>query len=289
MDGLPYPPDLVAGMTGCGFRTDLVDLESRLKAARYATIAQSDVLREAWAWVDEAIASDAAALAAVSDRGADYGWISGSSIVVGLRRERAACEEAIRRTGGDGTQRAILVVVRDPLAERQAAAHAVLIRRARRWGPNNPEAVVGAYLSFARRAVPAPPELVASALRTLLYAWCTGRRFRSGAVHCRLGCGLADGDDQTHYVCCPVFLAWLARALPRVSLPATRPTSSLLRAMGVRGAFGLEHALANGVLLATVDALRHNPSVAPMATLTSRFKEYMLRHAQCREVHRGAT
>lgn len=40
-----------------------------------------------------------------------------------------------------------------------------------------------------------------------------------GAVHCRLGCGRTDSDDQSHCVNCPVFVAWLARALPRVNLP----------------------------------------------------------------------
>lgn len=285
---MSYPPALLEGMSGCGFRTDLIDLESRLKAARFATIAQSGALREAWSWVDEAIAGDAAALAAVGNRGADYGWISHSSITTGLRRERRSCEELLRNSGGDGTQRTFLAAVRAPLATRQETAHRLLRKRALRWDAAAPEAVVGAYLAFARRASPPPQEVVASALRTLLYAWCTGRRFKSGSTQCRLGCGHAQGDDQTHYVVCPVFVGWLARALPRVQLPAEGTTSALIRAMGVQGPLGLEFALANAVLLAAVDALRHSPGIVPVSALTARFKEYVLRHAQCRAITRGA-
>lgn len=84
------------------------------------------------------------ALAAVGNRGADDGWISHSSITTGLRREGLSCDDVLRRSCSDGTQRSFLAA-----SDRTA-----------------PEAVVGAYLAFAIRVFPPPQEIVASALHT---------------------------------------------------------------------------------------------------------------------------
>lgn len=70
-------------------------------------------------------------------------------------------------------------------------------------------------------------------------------------------------------------------------MPAAGQTSAVLRAMSVQGAIGMEYALANATLLAAVDALRHSPQHNPVATLSARFKELLLRHAQLRQVERG--
>lgn len=154
---MSYPPAVLEGMSGLGFRTDLVDLESRLWAARYATIAQSDTLRATWRWIDASIASDEAVLAAVGDRGADFGWRAGNSIVVALRREHADCEAALLAGGGVGTQRAFLQQLRRTPAERHGDTQATLLRRARRWNAACPEAVVGAYLISSPIVLPPRP------------------------------------------------------------------------------------------------------------------------------------
>lgn len=80
-------PDRGGRAMGGGFRIDMVDAESRLRAAICSTISQSDVLRSAWARVDDAIDGGDAALVAKRDRGVDYVWCARGSLVVGLRRE----------------------------------------------------------------------------------------------------------------------------------------------------------------------------------------------------------
>lgn len=49
----------------------------------------------------------------------------------------------------------------------------------------------------------------------------------------------------------------------------------------------MEHVLANPVLLATVDALWHNPRRDPVSTVSACFKELLLRHSHFRAVARG--
>lgn len=68
----------------------------------------------------------------------------------------------------------------------------VLRRRAPRWSDDS-EAIVQSILSFARTHP--PPELLTSALRTLLYAWCTAARFARPVGEC-LFCAAAGGDSQ---------------------------------------------------------------------------------------------
>lgn len=137
------PPDQLFPMSACGSRTDKVEIESRLHAARNSTIATSPVLREAWSLIGTSTTSDGAALVAIGDGGAKYGWRVQDSIIGGLRRELRPSEAALVRAGGDASQRLPCQVLRSPRASCHEAAHMVVLHRTGRWGADTPDAIGG--------------------------------------------------------------------------------------------------------------------------------------------------
>lgn len=118
----------------------------------------------------------------------------------------------------------------------------VLIRRARRWNHAVPEAVVGAWLSWARLSPPL--ELLVSAAYAAMYAWCTASRFGLRPVPCRYGCGEEAGDRQTHYLACPVARTFALRYLPLLTT-ADEPHAHdcILRKVSVRGLRAMQAAV----------------------------------------------
>lgn len=90
------------------------------------------------------------------------------------------------------------------LLQRQGGGRAtvilsVLTARARRWSLR-PNEIVEAVLRFSRKDP--PPELITSALRALLYAWCTSARFAQEVKPCYF-CKEADKTASS--------TTWLAR------------------------------------------------------------------------------
>lgn len=153
---------------------------------------------------------------ALGDRGAKYG----------RSRERQECEAALMKSSGDGSQRALLVVVRIPLAETRGCEGS----------------------SAAPRLALGPPH--AGSNRGFVSRVCVARPVFS----LQLG-GECVACASESMVCRPAVQERLHSLSPRLCRGRRRRAGALLSVPGLRS-------LGSPVLVGSVDAVRHNPKVA---------------------------
>eukprot|EP00959_Pyramimonas_sp_CCMP1952_P354982 7435933-Pyramimonas_sp.AAC.1 len=58
-----------------------------------------------------------------------------------------------------------------------------------------------------------PTFIVTAILKTIFNGWNTSRRYRCGALVCKMGCYATGCDDVLHYASCPIAVGVLKRAL----------------------------------------------------------------------------
>lgn len=138
---------------------------------------------------------------------------------------------AISRLLGGGSQHALSSALRKSRQAHREAARVVLMRRARRWDADTPEAVVGGYLALVHRIPEDFVELVVSTFRSLLHVWCTAGWFSKPATHCKFSCGAESRDGRTHGLRGLIFRLWASRMLPRGRLLVVGRTGAVFCTM----------------------------------------------------------
>lgn len=275
------PADVLQGLDALHLPGTMVDLASLCTAARWASLSGTRALQTAWEEFDAAALEDGAALVAMADAPGRRPWHLHSSITAMFRQEHAECMRTRAAAEGCLTQSVLLRELRPDAETRRERLVQVLRRRALRWEPDAPEALVGAMFSFATGRPPL--ELISTALRTLCYAWCTNNRFGAEPHGCRLGCGREAGDAQQHYLVCPVARAFAARHLHAPVLPeGPGATAAAIRSLALAGSPGVRTAMWLDAVVCAVDSARHGARLAPTSVMIARVKELVRRHNVCR-------
>lgn len=99
------------------------------------------------------------------------------------------------------TQGQWVKVLRGDAATGRAELDAVLRRRCARWDLERPLELVATVASYATHKPPL--DFTASVQPTVMYAWCTSRRFSADSLEC-IFCHAEGADAQQHCVCCAV-------------------------------------------------------------------------------------
>lgn len=153
----------------------------------------------------------------------------------------------------------------------------VLAVRARRW-THAPDSLVDAFLRFSRENP--PPELITSALRAYLYAWCIYARFALEARPCHFF-QAPDSDRQQHYLACPVLRRWIGDRFGVTAQPADGSMHAwLLDGLGGCDEEAMRAAVILDAALFTFDSRRNAVRSDVTALLDARLKETRRRHPQ---------
>lgn len=175
-------------------------LEDVSHAARWTLASKSTALQVAWRAYDEMSVDGAAPLAALANHVAKIGWHAHSSIVVQFRMESNARLAVIADAGisDDINHARIMRYFGSDVEARRMAVMALIRRRCSRRGP---DAVSLTLAVFPYASTRSPLDLFAPFLGTVMYAWCTSRRFAVDSLPCAL-CGMPGGDAHPKAMTC---------------------------------------------------------------------------------------
>lgn len=266
-------------MRTLGFTASLADVEKVCLASLQNRAVTNPAEHAAWSEHDNVIASDDVLLAAMNGGTFAQPWHHHNSctrIMWALYLQHHTSMGLHLQV----SQREVHRLLRAPRDVLHDSALLALRRRATRWDPAVPEALLGAYLHLS--SMRPPLEVLFACLRSVCNAWCTTARFGNAPVLCPFGCGCHGGDAQVHLLRCSFFRLWLDLHLYCAALSSATSVAQLIRCLAPPAPRCMRAAMSMDIALWASDRIRHGSKATPCDLFSARLNELALRHLVCR-------
>lgn len=197
-----FPTALLTRRKGLRYPVEIRELSLVTFEAQARTIQRSQVWERTLALIDEVATSDDARLDPRCP------WHA-TPIIETLRRTQRrifGMPPEIQLAITDGDNRKLHELLQRQGVGREGVIRGILLRRSRRWS-ETPAVLVDAVVKFSQSTP--PTEFITSALRGLLYTWCTSARFAHPMRDCNFS-GMSAADRQQHYLACAATRRWIS-------------------------------------------------------------------------------